>query len=125
MPVKAQKILAKPLVTLQPASNKINTNWADVLEKYGNTEKPGLVFKISIGAYRYNHDLTFDQLKDLGSVESVNLDGVTYYFLTSFKTLKSAEKVRLKSIDRGITDAFISIYLEDKNITLKELIQKM
>jgi hypothetical protein len=125
MPVKARKITAKPLVTSQPDKNKDNTSWVDLLAKYGDIEKQGLVFKISIGAYRNNHDLTFDQLSDLGSVESINLDGITYYFLTPFTTLKSAEQIRLKVIDRGITDAFISIYLEDKNITLKELTQKM
>ncbi len=88
-----------------------------LLEKYGNKEIEGLSFKINIGAYRHNHSLTFDNLKDLGTVEKDHENGITYYYLASYSTLQSARSIRQQVIERGIKDAFISIFSNDQKIS--------
>ena len=92
------------------------------LAKYGDKTAEGLSFKISIGAYRFNHTLTFDKLKDLGTVEKVHIDGVTYYYLSSFATMRSAETVKKEVIKRRVKDAFVSIFRDNERITFKEFL---
>ena len=95
----------------------------ETLGKYGDKTADGLSFKINIGAYRFNHTLTFDELKDLGTVEKVHIDGVTYYYLTSFATMRSAETAKNEVIKRHVKDAFVSIFHDNERITFKEFLK--
>jgi len=95
-------------------------SFAEVLAQFGETRINGLVFKISIGAYRYNPNLTFDKLKDLGDIQKKFVGGINYYFLAEYSNLKTAEVIRKKVIDRGVEDAFISIYYNDKIIPFSD-----
>jgi outer membrane protein OmpA-like peptidoglycan-associated protein len=104
-------------VEKQRTENK-NTkmSYGEILDKYGEQQISGLVFKISIGAYLHNPNLTFDNLQDLGNVQKKLVGGINYYFLAEYYDLKTAEVNRKEVINRGIYDAFISIYYKDKII---------
>lgn len=115
---KATAIAATKPVVAQ-AEKKIiketKDDYTDKIQHYGDRKLDSLSFKISIGAYRYNSTLTFDNLKDLGTVEIIFEDGITYYYLSDYKTLKEMEKVRQQVIKRGVKDAsFIILYNNEK-----------
>jgi hypothetical protein len=97
-------------------------SYSEVLEKYGDKSNDGLVFKVNIGAYRYNSTLTFEQLKDLGTIESASVNGITFYYLSSFNTLRSAENIRSQVTQRGIKDAWITIFYKNEKITLTDFV---
>lgn len=88
----------------------------DLLDRYGEKQATDLVFKLSIGAYRFNSALTFDELKDLGSVEMKQENGITYYYLAGFQTLNAAEAIRKQVIERGVKDATVSIFYKNERI---------
>ncbi|MBL0740052.1 OmpA family protein [Chryseolinea lacunae] len=90
--------------------------YADLLDRYGDKQATDLVFKLSIGAYRFNNALTFDELKDLGAVEMKQENGITYYYLAGFPTLNAAEAIRKQVIERGVKDATVSIFYKNERI---------
>ena len=94
---------------------KLSTD--EVFERYGDRQIEDVAFKLSIGAYRFNHTLTFDNLKDLGKVESTHINGITYYFLGDFTTLNVAKDIRQQVIKRGVKDAVISFFYKGEKIS--------
>lgn len=109
-------------ITSTANNEKSKISFQEYLTKYGDATLPGLAFKVTIGAYRYNHDLTFDELSDLGTVESKNANGITYYYLSSYNSLKEVNDTRLMVIERGVKDASIRITYNDKTISFPEFI---
>jgi len=95
-------------------------NNEEMMEIYGDFQKEGLLFKVSVGAYRYNSTLTFDDLKDLGTVEVDQSGGITYYYISGFPTWREAFKVRAQIIERGVSDAAITIFYNNEKISFKE-----
>ena len=61
--------------------------------------------------------ITFNELKDLGNVETNLIDGITFYFLSEFPTLREAQNIRQKVVDRGVTDAAITIFYNGEKIS--------
>jgi len=112
--------LAIKAIVQAKSKPKRGSKYEEMLEAYGDVQKDSLAFKVSIGAYRYNHTLTFDELKDLGNVESSQEEGITYYYLSSFATLREAHRMRLKVIERGISDAAITIFQNNAKISFQE-----
>jgi outer membrane protein OmpA-like peptidoglycan-associated protein/myo-inositol-hexaphosphate 3-phosphohydrolase len=105
------------------AKPKDNTSaYTRILKTYGTRTADGVTFKVSIGAYRYNSSLTFDELRGLGKVEVLQVDGITYYYLADFATLKEAEAARKKAVKRGVEDAGITIFKRDEKISLTDFI---
>ncbi|HEX6224573.1 MAG TPA: hypothetical protein VFZ52_09195 [Chryseolinea sp.] len=66
--------------------------------------------------------MTFDDLKDLGSVEVQNMGGRTYYFLGGYSTMNEAEAVKKKVIERGTKDAYITFYYNNKIVNIQDVI---
>ncbi|HTF18397.1 MAG TPA: OmpA family protein [Chryseolinea sp.] len=91
-----------------------------LLREYGNKAIEGVSFMVNVGAYRKKHDLKFPELSGIGTVESVNKKGVTYYFLTGFRTLGEAEQARKQAVAKGISDASISVYRNGDRIKIDE-----
>ncbi|MEO8472373.1 MAG: OmpA family protein [Chryseolinea sp.] len=92
-----------------------------MLARFGDKEIEGISFRINIGAFKRNHALTFPELADLGKIESIKVNGITFYTLNEFMTLKKAEEVRKKVLERGIKGASISIYRMGDKINLSQL----
>lgn len=103
-------------------TNKTPTGYQDIIQKYGDNKVDGLKIKISLGVYRFNSTLTFNELKDVGKIEPVNMDGVTYYFLSEYLTLNEAEMVKKQVNERGIKDAYLTFYFNGKKIKIKEVV---
>jgi outer membrane protein OmpA-like peptidoglycan-associated protein len=93
---------------------------ATLLKEYGNKAVDGVSFMVNIGAYRKKHDLKFPELAGIGSVESITKKGITYYYLTGYKTLGEADEARNQAVSRGITDASISVYRNGDRIKIDE-----
>jgi outer membrane protein OmpA-like peptidoglycan-associated protein len=111
----------KPYSITQPKrENKLT--YDQLVAQYGDKQTEGLLFKVSIGAYRFNSTLTFDNLKDLGEVESIQVNGITYYYLKGFATLNAVENIRKEVVERGISDAITAIYYNDKRISFSTFI---
>lgn len=91
-----------------------------LLREYGDKAVAGVSFMVNIGAYRKKHDLRFDELSGIGTVESVTRKGITYYFLTGFQTLSAAEQARRHAVDKGIKDASIAVYRNGDKIKIDE-----
>ena len=51
------------------------------------------------------------------------MDGVTYYYLSSFATMRSAETGKKEVIKRRVKDAFVSIFRDNEKITFKEFLE--
>ncbi len=109
------------LVTKSGVGAEEHKRFQDVLRIQGDKEADGVVFKITLGAYRLNHNLTFENLTDLGTVEKEMRDGITYYYLSGFSNLNKTESVRKEVIKRGVTDAGIRILYRDSPISLSKL----
>ena len=108
--------------TIFRAENKTILEYQDILDKYGDNKIANLKLKIALGVYRFNSSLTFDDLKDLGKVETVNIEGTTYYFLSEFFTMNDAEAARKKVVQRGIKDAYITFYYNDECVKIQEVV---
>jgi len=92
---------------------------------YGNISAEGLVFKVQIAAYKYPKNYTYDHLKGLGKVETVQLeDGLTRFTIGGdFKTLDEAFQHNLKVIKAGQKDAFVLAIYKGKRVCLSDLVK--
>ncbi len=95
----------------------------EVVNKYGNSSKEGLEFKVQIAAYHLPKNYKYDKLKGLGSVEKLLLDdGITRFTIGgSFKTLNEAIEHKKKVRAAGQTDAFVTAIYNGKRVYLEEL----
>jgi outer membrane protein OmpA-like peptidoglycan-associated protein len=109
------------VVVASPPMPKMS--FEEVMTKYGDKSVDGVVFKIVVGAYRYNRTLTFKELADLGTLETVETNGITYYYLGHVTTLAAAEKMRLKANERGVKDAWVVILYKGQTISLARFTQ--
>ena len=92
---------SKAVVLTSSAKARVSRSYAALLTKYGSRQKEGLVFKVCIGGYRLNPNLTFQEFTDLGTVERQERNGINYYYLQNFQSLQAAEDVRQRVIMRG------------------------
>ncbi|HEY3406108.1 MAG TPA: OmpA family protein, partial [Ohtaekwangia sp.] len=113
-----RKVAVTEVASVRSVHEKSLSKYDELLETYGDVKKDSLLFKVSIGAYRYNHTLTFDELKDLGTIESSHAEGITYYYLAGFATLREVHDMRLKVMDRGVKDAAITIFYKGEKISI-------
>jgi outer membrane protein OmpA-like peptidoglycan-associated protein len=120
--LRKTKLEPLPVVKPQPAKDRVKATYAELLAKYGDRQMDDLVFKVCIGAYRLNPDLTFQELTDLGNITKRVKGGVYYYYLQDFPTLKTAESIRQQVIQRGIADAYITIFYKGNKVSFPQFI---
>lgn len=100
-------------------------NYDVFLANFGDKRILGVSYRVTVGAYKKKHDLLFPELSGLGSIESVNKSGVTYYYLGDFPTLKEAENIRLEVVRRGVKDATVSYYNNGSPMSFQKLSKLM
>jgi hypothetical protein len=89
----------------------------------GNFCNDGVEFKVQIGAYRKPQNYKYQNLKNLGKVETQGFpDGITRFTQNQFKTIKEAEAHRQKAIAKGQKDSWIVVYSKGVRFTLEEFI---
>jgi WD40-like Beta Propeller Repeat len=80
-------------------------------------------FRVQIGAYRQPQNFKYNSVKMYGPADIKDFpDGITRFTIQDYKTIKQADKLRQKVIDRGIKDAWITAVVDGKRYTLEELI---
>lgn len=116
---------ADPLVSLGDQKNTSTFNsgtYDELIQDFGERQVDGISFKVNIGAFKKSHDLKFKELADLGKIESFSKEGMTYYSLSEYRTLKEAEEIRQRAEKRGVKGASITIYYNGDRIRLAEFV---
>ena len=112
---------ASTVIVSSPSKPKMTFN--EVMTKFGDKPVEGVIFKIVVGAYRYNTTLTFKELSDLGTLETVKSNDITYYYLCQQTTLASAEQTRIKVTERGVKDAWVVVLYKGQKISLARFVE--
>jgi outer membrane protein OmpA-like peptidoglycan-associated protein len=115
--IKPQAAGSNPL-----AGERVKASYADLLAKYGDRQAQELTFKVCVGAYRFNPDMTFPNLAVLGNVTKQVRGGIHYYYLQDFQTLNAAENIRQQAIQKGITDAYVTIFYKGNKISFAQFV---
>lgn len=108
-----------------PSLNPVQKETYEYTKNYGNISVEGLVFKVQIAAYKYPKNYSYNHLKGLGKVETVQLeDGLTRFTIGGdFKTLDEAFQHNLKVIKAGQKDAFVLAIYKGKRAYLSDLVK--
>ena len=119
-----------PVDLLMPYASSKKPNFTDsdyknIISKYGNSEADGLVFQVQIGAYYTPENFNYSYFNELGNVTTQLLkDGITRFVVGRYKTMKEAESLRDKALKIGDRDAFIVIYYKGIRMLISEDITK-
>jgi hypothetical protein len=98
-------------------------NYKQLLEVAGNYCAQNLQFKVQVAAYRTPGNFKPGALKNLGKIDSQSYpDGITRFTQKQFSNLKDAEAHRQKVIGKGVTDAWIVVFIDGKRYTLEDFI---
>jgi hypothetical protein len=66
--------------------------------------------------------MTFPDLAVLGNVTKQVRGGIHYYYLQDFQTLNAAENIRQQAIQKGITDAYVTIFYKGNKISFAQFV---
>ena len=116
-----------PPVKEEPMSNW-TTNAPDATppSTLGNgvTAAPVVAFKVQLGAFRDAKSIDFKALENLGQIERrTKNNGLTYVYLSSFKTIEDARVARTKVKESGKVPApFIVAFKNGVQVNLSEVI---
>jgi type IX secretion system PorP/SprF family membrane protein len=100
--------------------------YAKMLDLFSNWCMENVVFKVQVAAYPVSRasEYKHKSLDDLGSIEEANYpDGLTRFTLNmQFNTIKDVEALRQKAIGHGQKDAWITVFVNGKRVTLEDFI---
>ncbi len=93
------------------------SEYEQLLTNHGNSIEKDINLRVQIGAFRNPSKGLFKNL-NLGQIDKVNSKGLTKYLIGSFDKLNEAEILRKKAFDRGVNDAFVSVYYKGARIAI-------
>lgn len=107
------------------AKEKEHQNWAENgMTPRGGTDNLGVQFKVQLGAFKDASNTSFDKLTNLGSIEKqTGSNGLTYYYLASFKTLDAARSARVQSQKKGVDAAFVVAFKDGKKVKISDVVE--
>ncbi len=118
----------KPAVEETPIIKENNYNsWANetkenpvvVAPQVPIIEKIGVEFKVQLGAFQKAESISFNNLNHLGFIEKEKRsNGLTYFYLSSFKTLDEARQARTKAKEAGVASPFIIAFKNGKKVKI-------
>lgn len=121
--VKPEKITKAPEKDTFVPRNKMQEKIKRYVEMYGDVSAAGLEFKVQIGAYRNARKSPYYNMKGIGKIEELLLpDGIVR--LTAggtYPTLRKAWQHNKKVVEKGVTDAFVTVLYNGKRMLLEEL----
>lgn len=121
--VKPEKITKTPEKDMFVPRNKMQEKIKRYVEMYGDISAEGLEFKVQIGAYRNAKKSPYYNMKGIGKIEELLLpDGIVR--LTAggvYPTLRKAWTHNKKVVEKGVTDAFVTVLYKGKRMLLEEL----
>ena len=106
------------------AKEKNNNN--DLNEVTGNTDsdiqEAIIAFKVQLGAYKEAEEISFKNISHLGEIEKeTKANGLTYFYISSFKTLLEARNAKTKALDLGIIAPFIVAFKNGTQVKISEV----
>ncbi|MCP4440227.1 MAG: hypothetical protein GY810_14885 [Aureispira sp.] len=105
---------------------KEHEDWAEkgMTPRDGEATGKGVEFKVQLGAFKDATKTSFNNLSNLGSIEKQKRsNGLTYYYLASFKTLDSARSARVKAQKKGVDTAFVVAFKDGKKVKISDVIE--
>ena len=122
----------EPLPLLNDESENVNetivkeTNNNTLNDDSANTEsnvKEAIIaFKVQLGAYKQAEEISFSNISHLGEIEKEKkANGLTYFYISSFKTLVEARIAKTKALDLGIIAPFIVAFKNGTQVKISEV----
>jgi len=84
---------------------------------------PVVAFKVQLGAFKDASDLSFSNVSDLGFIEKQKRsNGLTYVYISSFKTLDEARAARSKAKEKGAESPFIVAFKNGVRVNISDVV---
>jgi tetratricopeptide (TPR) repeat protein len=107
------------------SKTKENTNVSTKTDKESKTSssdfsKDQVVYKIQLGAYKDPSKAKVPDLEKIGKLEKIVNDknGLTYFYLSTYKTMEEATKAKNKVEEKGMSGTFIVAFKNGEKINL-------
>ncbi|MGH1336754.1 MAG: SPOR domain-containing protein [Aureispira sp.] len=82
-----------------------------------------VAFKVQLGAFKDAKSINFSQLEGMGYIEQQKKsNGLTYVYLSSFKTIEDARVARTKVKDSGVAAPFIVAFKNGVQVNISEVL---
>lgn len=113
-PIKEQPVDGWTTSGSTPASNTATTTQPTVDK---------VAFKVQLGAFKNVEGVDFSNLEGLGYIEQKKkANGLTYVYLSSFKTIEDARVARTKVKDSGVAAPFIVAFKNGVQVNISEVL---
>lgn len=113
-PIKEQPVNGWTTSGSTPASNTATAS---------NPTVDKIAFKVQLGAFKNAEGVDFSNLEGLGYIEQQKkANGLTYVYLSSFKTIEDARVARTKVKDSGVPAPFIVAFRNGVQVNISEVL---
>lgn len=92
-------------------------DYQDLIAEHGKDLQKDINLRVQIGAYTTPPETLFKNL-GLGEIDLINSKGLTKFLIGNFTELNQAEVLRKQAFDKGISDAFVSVYYKGKRVAI-------
>ena len=113
---KPEKSPAQQLRDLFTGTMSYN-DYNDLMQQHGEKIKKDINLRVQIGAFRKPRKGWYRKL-DLGKIDVINSRGYRKFLVGNFDELEEAEALRKLAFDKGVNDAFISVYYKGARVAL-------
>ena len=113
---KPEKSQAEQLRELFSGTMSYN-EYNDLIRQHGEKIKKDINLRVQIGAFRRPRKGWYKKL-GLGKIDVINSRGYTKFLVGNFEELEEAEVLRKIAFDKGVNDAFISVYYKGTRVAL-------
>jgi len=87
------------------------------------TTTTGVEFKVQLGAFKDPEGIAFSNLNHIGLVEKQKRsNGLTYFYISSFKTLEAARNARSQAKTSGIESPFIVAFKNGRRVKISDVV---
>lgn len=113
-----------PPIKEQPVNGWTNNNPTTTTPRGTSTPIGDVVaFKVQLGAFKDTKSISFPQLEGMGYIEQTKKpNGLTYVYLSSFKTIEDARVARTKVKDSGVAAPFIVAFKNGIQVNISEVL---
>lgn len=86
-------------------------------------DKPAVAFKVQLGAFKDANNTSFSNISHLGMIEKEKKsNGLTYFYISSFKTLDEARVARTKAKESGVASPFIVAFKNGVRVNISDVV---
>lgn len=89
----------------------------------GLSSEPAVAFKVQLGAFKDASAISFSNVSHLGFIEKqLRSNGLTYVYISSFKTLDEARAARAKAKEKGVESPFIVAFKNGVRVNISDVV---